>query len=577
MKKTFFLRNLSGYLVIVALLSGAIVLVSFSTVKDNSLNLLEKNLEHTARALVYPVDGFKQWDDYEGMQRLIRDIAEGTNTRITVIDRDGVVRADSERDSQSMENHMLRPEVAQALDGGIGRSVRHSITVGKDMLYVAVPVVREGEIVGVVRVSEFIDDIDMLLGELRRRIFSAALAAVLAACLIAIGISRSIARPVADLCGAARQIGAGDFDINIFPGGDDELAELGRSFRGMAEKLQTLIQELREQKEELAIIISSIQDALAVIDSKDRILIHNEGFSAVTGSSDMRGKYIWEVLRVPECGELVSSVRSNKTTGHREIYVSGRYFMFSAAYIGELEAILILLHDITERKNLEHIKRDFIVNVSHELRTPLTAIKGYIETLEEDISAKNRKYTDIIKRNTERLINIVGDLLTLSELEEKGARYDVKQMNPAELAGHIVKMFEKSAREKNIALNIVKENSIPDITADPCLIEQMLINLIDNAVKYTEQGSVTVHLNERDGSLIMRVSDTGIGIDREHLSRIFERFYVVDKSRARKIGGTGLGLAIVKHIVMLHQGTIQVESTPGKGTQFTVTMPVNHA
>ncbi|HOJ43677.1 MAG TPA: ATP-binding protein, partial [Syntrophorhabdaceae bacterium] len=221
------------------------------------------------------------------------------------------------------------------------------------------------------------------------------------------------------------------------------------------------------------------------------------------------------------------------------------------------------------------IKKEFIANISHELRTPLTAIKGFIETLEEEEHIENIQYLDAIKRHTTRLINIVDDLLTLSELEKEGVKLELEEVRLDSLTENIVKIFEPKLKEKGLNLIIDIEKDIKPIMADPFKLEQMLINLIDNAIKYTEKGKITISVTQDDNNSVIIVEDTGIGIPENAIPRIFERFYTVDKSRSKKLGGTGLGLSIVKHIVLLHKGTIDVQSVYGKGTRFIVTLANN--
>ncbi|RLE05479.1 MAG: PAS domain-containing sensor histidine kinase, partial [Candidatus Aminicenantes bacterium] len=255
-----------------------------------------------------------------------------------------------------------------------------------------------------------------------------------------------------------------------------------------------------------------------------------------------------------------------------EIELNKKIFLCSFVFIPSKEELIIVFHDITEFKRLEKIKRDFVVNVSHELRTPLTAIKGYVETLEEEVEGEAKRYLEIIKKHTERLINIVQDLLLLSELEEKGLSEAREDVDLKDMVEDVFKIFKQKAEEKNLKLSLVSENK-PVVRGDPFKLEQMFINLIDNAIKYTEKGEVLVSLKRADKGVVVEVKDTGVGIPAEHLDRIFERFYVVDKSHSRKLGGTGLGLSIVKHIVLLHNGKIDVESKLGKGAKFTIVLP----
>jgi two-component system phosphate regulon sensor histidine kinase PhoR len=239
--------------------------------------------------------------------------------------------------------------------------------------------------------------------------------------------------------------------------------------------------------------------------------------------------------------------------------------------------VVLLIHDITEMKNVEKVKRDFIVNLSHELRTPLTAIKGFLETLQEEVTLDGKHYLGIASKHTDRLASIVEDLLVLSELEDSGTGLVLEPVDLRELVRETVHILEPGAREKKIHISIEGPGSGPRIEGDRFKLEQVFINLIDNALKYTEKGDVRVKIRETEDHVVITVEDTGAGIPAEHLPRIFERFYVVDKSRSKTFGGTGLGLAIVKHIVLMHGGTIEVESTPGMGTRFTLTLPAAQA
>jgi two-component system phosphate regulon sensor histidine kinase PhoR len=258
-----------------------------------------------------------------------------------------------------------------------------------------------------------------------------------------------------------------------------------------------------------------------------------------------------------------------------EMTLENRIFMCTVTPLEGGEQIVFIFHDITEIKNIERIKKDFVVNVSHELRTPLAAIKGYAETLREEADAEpNKKYVEIIERNTERLINIVNDLLLLSSLEEKTAL----ELDDIDLGGfleNVTKIFDQRLKDKELSLVINVKENLPPIKADLFKLEQLLINLLDNAAKYTDRGGITVSLDVHEKRVRLQVRDTGIGIPKEDILRVFERFYVVDKSRSRKSGGTGLGLSIVKHIVLLHHGAINIESALGQGTTVTVTLPIH--
>ncbi len=267
-------------------------------------------------------------------------------------------------------------------------------------------------------------------------------------------------------------------------------------------------------------------------------------------------------------------MRDERKNLSHEITVNEMVFLCSASFLKTDGGIVVVFHDISEIKRLEKIKSDFVLNVSHELRTPLTSIKGYADTIDEgSLSEENRHYLTIIRRNTERLINIVGDLLTLSKLEEREFALSLEPVALPFLIERVLKLFEDQARSKGFSLKMEAPEDLPPVLGDPFKLEQVFINLLDNAMKYTDAGGIAITVALSGDEVIAKVSDTGTGIPQEHIPRIFERFYVVDKSRSKKMGGTGLGLSIVKHIVLLHNGTVRVESAAGKGSAFIVSLP----
>jgi len=292
-------------------------------------------------------------------------------------------------------------------------------------------------------------------------------------------------------------------------------------------------------------------------------------------NEDVQDKFYWEVMRCPDFSELIRKVTEERKHRTEEIEFRDKHYLCSVTFLSSKEEMVAVLYDITDLKNLERMKKDFVANISHELRTPLTAIKGFVETLEEEEDIKNVQYLEIIKRHTDRLMNIVNDLLLLSELEQAGTALEVEDVNLVSVVENILKVFEQGAKSKGIELKLIAGESMKAVQADPFKLEQMFINLLDNAIKYTEKGEVSISLRQEDLKSIIKIQDTGIGIPASHLPRVFERFYVVDKSRSKKLGGTGLGLSIVKHIVLLHGGTIDVESSLGIGTKFTVILPKN--
>ncbi|MCX8012646.1 MAG: ATP-binding protein, partial [Desulfobacterota bacterium] len=374
--------------------------------------------------------------------------------------------------------------------------------------------------------------------------------------------ARSLSQTIKILTTAFHQVANGDFTAKVFLKRTDELKQLADNFNLMTEKINILFNELRWQKENLNTIFSSLKEGLLVLDDKGKIILSNASFKKLFGAKLVEEKYYWEVLREAKFGELIKRVQQEQKSRTEEIEFEGKHYLISINFLLPRKQIVVVMSDITEIKNIEKIKKDFVVNVSHELRTPLTAIKGFAETLEEEVGGNAKTYAEVIKRNTDRLINIVEDLLILSELEELGCQLKTEEVNLRQLTENLIRLFKAKFAEKGLEFEIQLDDSALVINGDYFKLEQMLVNLIDNAIKYTEKGKVTLTLKQKDRIIEIKVEDTGIGIPKEHLPRIFERFYVVDKSRSKRMGGTGLGLSIVKHIVASHKGNIVVESLP---------------
>jgi two-component system phosphate regulon sensor histidine kinase PhoR len=573
MKRSIFLKVFGGYLLVILIFTVLIFVLSSGLIRSFYVDTLSRDLENLGRSLKLKVIPLLEENRYPELDAFVKKFGKGINTRITVIDKEGVVLADSDEDPKIMENHKFRPEVYRALGGNVGESLRFSKTVKEEMLYIGLPVEKNGEIWGVLRVSLYVKDINLLFSSLRKNIWRIVLLITFVSLFAAFLFSRSLSNPIRELSNASRQIASGDFNAKVFLKKRDELRELAESFNFMTEEMKTLFAELSRQKEELNTIISSIVEGLLALDKEGKILLSNESFKNIVQSGPVEGKYYWEVVRKPEFGELIKKVQKEKKNYTEEIALDERIFLCSATFLPPREEMVITLHDLTEVKNVEKIKKDFIVNVSHELRTPLTAIKGFVDTLEEEFGDRGQNYLEIIKRHTDRLINIVKDLLLLSELEERDFKIEVEKINIKELIGNILKIFEPKLKDKNLNVELEAGDDLPLIEGDSFKLEQLFINIIDNAVNYTEKGKISISMKKEDRNISIEIRDTGIGIPKEHLSRIFERFYVVDKSRSKRLGGTGLGLSIVKHIALLHNGEVRVESIPGKGTKFTVLLP----
>jgi two-component system phosphate regulon sensor histidine kinase PhoR len=504
------------------------------------------------------------------MDAWAKDLGERIQTRITVIDEEGVVLADSDEEPEAMVNHRFRPEIAVAYTGTVGRSLRFSNTVKAHMLYIGLPLERGDGTTAVLRLSLYVEDIDALLSDLVRIIWQSVLVISFLALTGAILFARHISRPVTEMSQASRAVAAGDFSPRIFVKNRDELGELAKSFNFMTQRIEALFSELSRQKDELDSILSSIDECIVALDAEGRVLFSNQRFRDLVDNQDVKNKYFWEVARKETFVDLVKKTQEDLQGHSREIVFSSKTYLCQTVYLESRKEMVATFYDLTRIKHIEQIKKDFVDNVSHELRTPLAAIKGFVETMEDEVEGECLNYLEIIKRNTDRLILIVQDLLALSELEERDIELQKKGVDLKLLIGNIITIFRDTAAGKGVSLELTVDTENAEVQGDPFKLEQMFINLIDNAVKYTESGRIDVDVRKDSDALVIEIQDTGIGIPEDQRSRIFERFYVVDKSRSKSVGGTGLGLSIVKHIAQLHGAELSVESSEGEGSKFTI-------
>jgi two-component system phosphate regulon sensor histidine kinase PhoR len=574
MKRTLFLRIFSGYAAVILMLAAGVMLFAPPLMRKHNIEERTAALEHLAVLLEPQVVPFLTGAGTGDLKALVAAFSRETGARITVIDPAGVVLADSEKDARDMENHLYRPEIQASLAGRKQMSIRRSATLKQQMMYLGVPLEAGGRIVGVLRLSLFMKEIEALLGVFRGELLKVVGAMILVALVIVLLLTRSVAAPLREVIDASARVAGGDFEVAVSSRRSGEFRRFAESFNAMAGRLKTMFDEIRAKNDEIRGILGAMREGLCVLASDDRIELSNASFRRAAGSDAPEGRYFWEVVRSTSLHEALRKARASKGEATEEGRIGDRVFFCSMTPLATGDRLVVTLHDITELRALEKTKKDFVVNVSHELRTPLTAIKGFLETIETRAEEENRPYLEIIRRNTDRMIAIVEDLLVLSELEERGPKIDKTEVDLRPLAESILKLFEKRARDKGLALSLEASAHLPLVRADAEQMEGLLLNLVDNAVKYAERGGVKVRLEVRDARMVLEVEDTGPGIGEEHLPHVFERFYVVDKSRSKKLGGTGLGLAIVKHIVLAHKGTVSVKSRIGEGTTFTVLLPL---
>lgn len=564
-------------LAVIVLLTGLIMYFTIQSTWSHYFDRVANDLKNTNITLVEMITPFVVTGSNDQLSEVVKKITDKTDIRITIIDTSGAVLSDSRYQSQKMDNHIDRPEVINALANGFGIDKRYSYTLSDEMLYVAMPITNGGEVIAVSRLSLFVKDINVLTRRIAIDILQIALVVVVIALISVLIFTRNTIRPLNNLAKAASAVSAGDFNVHVKAKGRDEIAVLTRNFNNMASRLKNLFEQVSTQKEEYHTLISSIREGLIVIDNEGKILLSNESFNKIFGNENVKNWNYRDLTSQSDFLSFIDDTIRTKIGQNREIDLNNHTFLCSSNVIGVNNQFVVVLHDITERKSLEKIKRDFVINVSHELKTPLTAIKGFVETLEDELEGEqeNLHYLIIIKRHTERLINIVRDLLILSELEKEETSLLLNKVDLRELISNVVMIFEQKLSEKSLKFEFDIESDFPILNVDVFRFEQVIVNMIDNAIKYTDEGKISIHAIAKDNQAIIRFSDTGVGISKEDQSRIFERFYIVDKSRSKRVGGTGLGLSIVKHIVLLHGGTINIESTKEKGTTFTISIPLN--
>ncbi len=521
------------------------------------------------------------------INRLSHDLSKETGLRVTVIARDGTVIGESDKpesDLKTIENHLLRPEVQQALHEGIGSTTRKSDTIGVNLLYVAVPV-RDDKVVGIVRVAMPLVEIQQTTARVLHTVGVSSLAVGLVAIPILYWLSRRVTRPLLQMQKAAGRMARGDFTERAPYRVSGELGELATALNQMSSQLEARIRELSEEKADLGAILAGMTEGVLVARPDGRIRLTNQALRNQFGiTEETVGKTVLEAFRNVPLQELVSEVIQNGDVTARELSFltpNEHTYALSATRLqgshGAVTGVIIVFHDITHMRQFENTRKEFVANVSHELRTPLSIIKGYVETLLEDQppdAETTRQFLNTIQRHSRRLEALIADLLSISALESQQARLNFEPVSMRAAAQSVLDELARQAQERAITVSLKIPERIPAVRADAQRLHQVLFNLLDNAIKYTQAGGhVTILAAEKDNAIETAVADDGGGIAPEHLPHVFERFYRVDKARSRELGGTGLGLSIVKHIVQSHGGRVWAESQIEKGSTFYFTLP----
>ena len=522
-----------------------------------------------------------QNDRQHPLRQIVYEEAKAANARATVIDRAGKVLADSEANPEAMENHATRSEFSEALQHGrVGSAVRSSSTVGVPFLYVALPLEpspgpSDSE-PAAVRLAYPLASLHQATARVRHTLLWASGIAVLIAVAFSLIAAQSVSRRLRRIVDFAARVAAGDLSARIAEDSSDEIGQVAMALDSTAHQLEHSFQDVRTGQQQLETLLNSMQEAVIAISADGKAQWANRVMARLTASGVRLGAPVVETVRDPDfLRAITEAIESGGVrTARASSILPGRCYNVTAAPMPGAGAVAVL-HDVTEIERVEKTRRDFVANVSHELRTPLTSIQGYAETLLESVpvSAAEREFLEIIRKNAVRMATLSEDLLTLARVESGEVAFRFRSVAPAEMLDDVAKSFVEIGKSKGVEL-IVETPTARAVEADTDAVHQVLANLIDNALKYASAGGkIILGAHEAGAAVEFYVRDFGPGIASEHLPRLFERFYRVDKARSRESGGTGLGLAIAKHIVRAHGGSIRAESALGHGSTFLFTLP----
>ncbi len=578
-----------SYIIITFIALLSITWYFTQSLQEFSNKQAESELEARARLVKNQISAPLENKQYEWIDSKCKTLGKKVNTRITVILPNGTVVGESDHNPEEMENHAGRPEIQEAYNGHVGISTRYSDTLKKYMKYVAVPIQPKGELIGVIRTSFPVYSVEQSLRKIFAQIGLGVIVIAILAVIMSLFMSRRISKPLEKMKQVSEYFAHGELEHRLPIPDTEEIGSLAEAMNKMASELDERIRTVVQQRNEHEAILSSMVEGVLAVDNEGNVINLNQAASKIFNifPSDADGKHIQEIVRNVDLHQLIMETLSSdqpieneivlRDTNERYLHVHGAALRDAA---GNNVGGVIVFNDVTHIRRLEKLRSDFVANVSHELKTPITSIKGFVETLlegaikdEEDAE----RFLHIIAKQTDRLNAIIEDLLSLSRIEQDSSTQKIPLKS--EQLKRVLRFAVEDCEDKAKAKQIQMELDCPDhLTAkiNSPLLEQAVVNLIDNAIKYSETGkTIRLEAAERNNEISISVHDQGCGIEEEHLSRIFERFYRVDKARSRQMGGTGLGLSIVKHIARTHQGTVTVESTPKVGSTFTIHLPKN--
>ncbi|NHN31545.1 two-component system histidine kinase PnpS [Paenibacillus agricola] len=584
------------------LLIGSSVLIAglfmAQVLRDSHIDALKTNMLRELRIILVTMDWNRAGTEAEQVAYFTNQtnrLRDSADARVTYIRSDGKVLGDSDHDPEDMENHLQRKEIIEAQQTGVfGTDIRFSSTVQRNMLYVVVPVKDGSQTRGYLRLAMSLEEVEASIKRVWYVLLFGLIAVFLIAALISYRIAWGITRPIEMITKVARQITNMDYKARVTVRKKDEIGQLGQALNRMADSLQVQMNRILEDESRLKSVLDNMISGVMMIDRESKIVLLNRSAEDILGFSvqELLGKKFDEAKQQFEFTQLIQECIDMREHIRDEMifyYPSERILEINLSPISlqedEWAGVLIVLHDITAVRRLERMRSEFVANVSHELKTPIAAVKGFAETLlagAMDDKETAKSFLQIIFDESERLNRLIGDILELSKIESKRIPLQFSPVHVHAFITNCLHVLASEAKKKSIELDMQVEEDLY-IEADEDRLRQILINLLSNGINYTPEGGrvrvkVEAAFPGSEGSenerIRMIITDTGIGIPKKDLPRIFERFYRVDKARSRSSGGTGLGLSIVKHLVELHKGTVRVESEVGLGTKFIIELPV---
>jgi two-component system phosphate regulon sensor histidine kinase PhoR len=570
-----------SFVLVVVVGMGVLGAYLVNSTRNSQLGNLRTQLENEARVTAEASLPLFLVQDSD-LDALAKKLGNEIDARVTLIAVNGTVLGDSHEDPATMENHATRPEVVDALASGLGESTRYSTTLGEQMMYVAVPVTNQTTNVGVARVAL---PLVAVAGSVNRVTLIIILAIIVTAALVivaAVLIGRRTTRPLREVTEASQRIAAGQFDQRIPVRSKDETGQLAQAFNDMSSNLDGLVRDISEERTKLQTVLASMADGVIMTDVEGNIVLANRTSERLFNfrGEDVISRPLIEAVHDHEADEILKLCLSTgqTQTGQFESAISKRFLRAIAVPIieGKLAGALLLLQDLTEVRNLQTMRRELVGNISHELRTPIAGIKAMVETLRDGAIDDKEAAKDFLARidgEIDHLSQMVSELTELSRIETGRAELRLSPVNLNLLVKEVIGQLNMLAQRQQVTITTDLSADLPIIKADHDRIRQTLTNLGHNAIKFNHPGgTVTVSTRADAESVAVSVTDTGIGISKEDLPHVFERFYKVDKARPR--GGSGLGLAIAKHAVQAHGGRIWAQSEEGKGSTFSFSLPI---